>query len=157
MIVKKALDFKPIALPLDNLKLPEGIQKHKITICDRFKFPILLLNELEGSTYSNMDIALKSLYSDKIIPESQRFEFSLNKSLGLLNTKFRFKFDFSHLEVLQKDAIKEAEKNKVNVEIVIMLNKAVSAKEMTRNAAIETLAKAFKIKFEDAATYIDTP
>lgn len=157
MLTTKSLDFQPITLPISSLELPDGIKNHKRTICDAFNFPILKLNELEGSTFSNMDVVDRTLYTDKIIPEAMIFENALNNSLGLNGTDNRFRSDFSHIEVLQKDAVRQANANKITTETIIRLNEAVSDGKMSYEVAINTLSRIMKITYNDASDYISKP
>ena len=49
---------------------------------------------------------------------------------------------------------RKAVKNKINVEVIINLNKAVNENKMTLEAAINTLTYTYKIPVETAATLI---
>lgn len=154
MISKMALDFTPISLPYDKLKLSESIDEQKKALCDVFGYPLLLLNQLEGSTFANLEVSDKTLYTNKIIPEANLIANGLSEVLQLGKENKVLEFDYSSIEALQKDKEKEANKNKINLGTITSLNKAVQSGEIGRNEAIFALSQEWGISEEKAAKYI---
>jgi len=119
------LTWQPMSLPIRELMLFEGIQNSMIAICNTLNFPILLLNYLQGATFSNVKELKKSLYQDNIIPEANAFVSELSSFLGLPEKNLILKPDFSHVPVLQADAKIEAEKDKITVDTILQVQSAI--------------------------------
>jgi hypothetical protein len=132
-ITNANLGFESASLPVKDMEFSEGISQDKIALCDAFNFPILLLNELEGSTYSNLDIADRNLYTKKTIPIWELIAKSVTREF--LESGY-VQFYTGDIEVLKKDDKTEAETNKINTDLVISLNNTNS---MDYESKINTL------------------
>jgi hypothetical protein len=148
------LDFKSSSIPVKDMEFNQGIQQDKITIADAYTFPILLLNELEGSTYSNLDIADRNLYTKKILPMWEKVAQSITREF--LEDGY-VQFYTNDIEVLKKDDKVQAETNKINTDLVISLNSSVKFGEMTRDNAINTLVLIADVSEEIASEVINEP
>jgi hypothetical protein len=109
----------------------EGIENSMTAICNTYNFPKLLLNYLQGSTFSNLNELKKSLYQDNIIPEGRAFVQQLNSFLGLREQNLLLEADFSHVPILQDDSKVEAEKDEIVVGIIRGLQEDISRGIMT--------------------------
>ena len=78
IISKSPLKWQQIAMKKSELMLNETIQNSVISICNSYAFPILLMNYLQGSTFSNLNESKKKLYEDAIIPDWEKLERGLN-------------------------------------------------------------------------------
>ena len=130
------LRFENASIPVKDLELSQAIKDDKIAICDGFNFPILLLNELEGSTFSNLGIAERLLYTNKTIPFWELVAKSMTREF--IETGY-LEFYTNDIEALKKDDKVQAETNEQNTNIVISLNTAVSSGTMTFDNAVNTL------------------
>jgi hypothetical protein len=117
--------------PIKDMQLIEGIKEDKIALCDQYQFPILLLNELSGSTYSNMGIADKNLYTKKIIPDWDNVAKSVKTEFNLAD--FKFKTDW--IEALKPDKNKESTSAQRNSQTIIQILTNVSSGLLTSEAA----------------------
>jgi HK97 family phage portal protein len=81
-------------------------------LCNAYKFPEVLLNNTEASTYDNMDTALKMLYTNSILPNIYLFKDALMRSVApmFMDGKQRvIEVDLSQIPALQKDMKLQAE------------------------------------------------
>lgn len=144
------MGFESASLPVKDMEFNEGIRQDKITLCDAYNFPILLLNELEGSTYSNLEIADRNLYTKKIIPIWELISKSITNEfldVGYVD------FYTGDIEALKKDEKTEAETNKLNTELVINLN---ATPTMDYDTKVNTLVLLADVS-EDVAKEVITP
>jgi hypothetical protein len=132
-ITNANLGFESASLPVKDMEFSEGISQDKIALCDGYNFPILLLNELEGSTYSNLDIADRNLYTKNTIPKWELISKSITREF--LESGY-VEFYTGDIEALKKDDKVEAETNEINTRLVINLN---STQSMDYESKIKTL------------------
>ena len=118
------MKWQSMSWPIKDLMLFDGILEAFKSICNSLNFPILLMNELTGATFANVNEVKKSFYQDNIIPEGVAFIQELNKFLHLPERKLLLKPDFSHIEVIQKDKKVEAQRNGI---ISATINKIILA------------------------------
>jgi phage portal protein BeeE len=123
--------WQQMSVPIKELMLFEGIENSMTAICNTYNFPKLLLNYLQGSTFSNLNELKKSLYQDNIIPEGKAFVQQLNSFLGLREQNLLLEADFSHVPILQDDSKVEAEKDEIVVGIIRGLQEDISRGIMT--------------------------
>ena len=135
IITNVEMTWTPMSLPIAELQLFEGIENSMIAICNTLNFPIVLLNYLKGSTFNNVNELKKSLYQDNIIPEANSFASELSTFLKLPEQNLVLKADFSHIPILQEDALAEAEKDQVIVETVLKLQESIRTNITTFEAA----------------------
>jgi hypothetical protein len=92
----------------------------------------VLFNDPANSTYNNYTTALKSLYTDAVLPVNNKILQDINN--GWLaqyslrdNKRYRIIQDTSSIEALQADQKEEADKDKANMEGVnVILNSNTS-------------------------------
>jgi hypothetical protein len=130
------MKFESSSIPVKDMEFNQGIQQDKITIADAYTFPILLLNELEGSTYNNLGVSDINLYTKKVIPMWEKLAKSITREF--LETGY-FEFYTGDIEALKKDDKVEAETNTINTQLIIELNTAITNRVMTPDEAIQTL------------------
>jgi hypothetical protein len=116
IITNAKLRYQAITYPIAEMQVSEAIKQAKIDICDVLNYPILALNEMEGSTFSNMEIADKKIYTDSIIPSWKLFEKALNQENLTLN---EIVFDYSNINALLTDETAELNNTKLNDEVQI--------------------------------------
>jgi hypothetical protein len=145
--------FENASIALKDLELSKAIQDDKIALCDGFNFPILLLNELEGSTFSNLGIAERLLYTNKTIPFWELVAKSLTREF--IETGY-LEFYTGDIEALKKDDKVEAETNQQNTQTVISLNEAVNEGKMSPENAVNTLVLIADVSEEIAKEVITT-
>lgn len=127
------LKFESASLPIKDMELSQGIKDDKITLCDAFSFPILLLNEVEGSTFANMDTAERLLYTNKTIPFWELVGKSITREFL---TDGYVEFYTNDIEVLKKDDKVQAETNQINTQIIREIN---DNNTMDYNTKVNTL------------------
>lgn len=157
IITNVEMSWQPMSLPIKELQLFEGIQNSMIAICNTLNFPILLLNYLQGATFSNLQELKKSLYQDNIIPEANSFASELSNFLGLPEQNLILKADFSHIPILQADAKLEAEKDKITVDTILKLQAAVMKGTMSIDSASAILSNILSFSPEMVAGMLTEP
>ena len=151
IIADAALKFSPISLPVKELQLQEGIDDQKRIIADTFNYPYELLSNTKGTTFSNKKESREMLYTEKIIPEwdivqgSLNYEFKINEQEGRA-----LRFDYSHIEATQGDLEQKAATDSINMSTIIDLNVQVSTGVVTQDIAATILSYIFKIPLETA-------
>ena len=116
IITNVALKFQAITYPIKDMALMESVTQARIDICDVLNFPILALNDMSGSTFSNMETADKKIYTDSIIPMWELVQSEFNSALFTLNNIY---FDYSHIESLKKNKKTEIETSQINDDLQI--------------------------------------
>jgi HK97 family phage portal protein len=86
-----------------DLSIIENSVHGQRVLCSIYGVPSILLNDLEQSTYSNYDTALKSFYRDTVIPINDEFAKKLTVFLFGLDSPYELKFDYSTVPVLSVD------------------------------------------------------
>jgi phage portal protein BeeE len=118
IITNIEMSWQAMSVPIKELMLFEGIENSMVSICNTYNFPILLMNYLKGSTFSNLNESKKSLYQDNIIPEGNAFMSELNSFLELDKEGLKLEADFSHIPILQADLSVEAEKDSKTISTI---------------------------------------
>ncbi len=116
IITNAALKFQAITYPIKDMALMESVTQARIDICDVLNFPILALNDMSGSTFSNMETADKKIYTDSIIPMWELVQSEFNSALFTLNNIY---FDYSHIESLKENKKTEIETSQINDDLQI--------------------------------------
>ena len=104
-----------------DLKLIESGVLTDRQLCNAFSVPSVLFNDPANSTYNNYTTALKSLYTDAVIPANNKILASINsewlRQYSLRDGRvYKLVQDTSGVEALQADQKEEAEKDKANME-----------------------------------------
>lgn len=144
LIGKLRYIFAPVAVKFLNLirtpqelGLEESRIRNKITIHDLWQHSILLSNELQGATFSNVKTIEARIYSNKIVPDSKKYVGFLNSNLNI--EKGMFIINTSEIDALKEDDKLQAETAKINTEIIISLNTAVQENKLTKEIAVNIL------------------
>lgn len=116
IISESNLKWQSMTFPTKDLMLFEEIEDDVRQVADNYDYPMYLLGFKQGSTFSNVGEAKKSLYQDSIIPEAETFALNLNEFLGLTNQGFSLQVFYDHLEVFQQSQKETAEAFKVKNE-----------------------------------------
>ena len=107
IITNASLKWQPMTFPTRDLMLFEEITDDTRQIADSYDYPMYLLGFKEGSTFSNVMEAKKTLYQDAIIPECDNFAQAIG-SFFELPDGIRLKATFDHLEIFQRSRKDEA-------------------------------------------------
>jgi HK97 family phage portal protein len=106
------MGYLELGLKLADMEVAD-LQKIDFTkICNAYKFPEVLLNNTDSSTYNNMNTALKMLYTNSILPNIHLFRDALIKGIlpmyqdGMQRT---IEIDISDIPAMQDDMKTQAE------------------------------------------------
>ena len=91
-----------------DLKLIDSSQHGLRVLCNVYGVPSQLFNDTEGTTFSNMESAMKQFYEYTIKPLNKGFAEKLTAFLGL-DKGMKLRFDYEGIEVLQDAFLKEAQ------------------------------------------------
>jgi hypothetical protein len=147
LVTLASFKVQTLSFPIASMELNEGIRQAKSELCDITNFPLALLNNLEGTTFSNMEIADKLLYTKSIIPSWQLFENEFNRYFNLPE---KIKIDFSHIESLQSDKKTELETKNIETNTIIELNQKIKDGIITKEIASYILINNYNYTEEEA-------
>jgi len=106
------MGYLELGLRLADMEVAD-LQKIDFTkICNAYKFPEVLLNNTDSSTYNNMNTALKMLYTNSILPNIHLFRDALIRGIlpmyqdGVSRT---IEIDISDIPAMQDDMKTQAE------------------------------------------------
>jgi HK97 family phage portal protein len=106
------MGYLELGLKLADMEVAD-LQKIDFTkICNAYKFPEVLLNNTDSSTYNNMNTALKMLYTNSILPNIHLFRDALIRGIlpmyqdGVSRT---IEIDISDIPAMQEDMKMQAE------------------------------------------------
>lgn len=116
IITNAQLSYIPMSFPLKDMELTDNFKQAMVDICNVLNFPILSLNNLDASTFNNMEISDRKLYTDAIIPMWDLFASEFESAKFTANN---IKFDYSFIPVLQDDKKTEYEAILLNDDIWI--------------------------------------
>jgi HK97 family phage portal protein len=108
------MGYIPLGLPLADMDVVE-LQKIDFTkLCNAYKFPEVLLNNTDASTYDNMNTALKMLYTNSILPNIFLFRDAIIHGVLTLpkfmdGVKRTIEIDISEIPALQDDMKAQAD------------------------------------------------
>jgi phage portal protein BeeE len=124
--------FQQIGMSAADLKIIEQGELTLRELCNLYSLDSSLFNDPANKTFNNRKEATKAMYSDAVIPTTQRLIDGLNNWLvpawSLRDRKnYKIVLDLDHIEALQADQKLEAEKDKIVIEgINIILNLPIS-------------------------------
>ena len=101
IITNASLKWQSMTFPTRELMLFEEVMDCTRQIADSYDYPMFLLGFKEGTTFSNVGEAKKSLYQDAIIPESDAFAESFS-DFFLSKDGLRLSVSYQHLEIFQR-------------------------------------------------------
>jgi hypothetical protein len=119
------------------------------TLCNIYSVPSQLFNDVSGTTFSNMEAAKKSLYTEAVLPNLNLFLNNFNNwfidSWNVAeNRNYCVEANTDSIEALQADQKVEAEKDKIKMEgINTVLNMPIS-----NEAKTELLRENYEISSE---------
>jgi len=116
IITNAKLKVQSISFPIKDMDLDGGTKRAVTDICNVLNYPIQALNNTDSSTYDNLTITDKKIYTDSIIPSWKIFENVFNGANLTLN---EIEFDYSDISNLLEDKKTELETQKLNDEIQI--------------------------------------
>lgn len=154
IITNNSVGFDPISLPIKDLLLSENLQDQLNAITNAHQFPPYIFANKEGTTFSNSAESQKALYNQKIIPETEIVSRSINMEFGTTPETGLIVFNNDHIEALQADKKDEAEKNKINSQSILDINKSVKAGEITHDIGVNILVGEYKIPPTEAEELI---
>jgi HK97 family phage portal protein len=154
-VTNKDLSYIQMAMSPSDLQLVEKGVVNLRAICNVFGLDSSLFNDPENKTYNNRKEAEKSMYTNAIMPISNRLSESLTMFLcanHFPNRNVRMRQDFTGVESLQSNKKEEAEKDKIVIDgINVVLNMPVST-EVKAKILVET----YELSEETVNTYLST-
>jgi HK97 family phage portal protein len=106
------MGYLELGLKLADMEVAD-LQKIDFTkICNAYKFPEVLLNNTDSSTYNNMNTALKMLYTNSILPNIHLFRDALIRGILPMyqdGVKRTIEIDISDIPAMQEDMKMQAE------------------------------------------------
>ena len=142
-----------MAMSSTDLQLVEKGVINLRAICNVFGLPSSLFNDPEARRNSNMKEDDKRLYTNAIIPISEKLEAKHNQYLAINHYpdgSVRIRKDFSKVEALQADKKVEAEKDKIVVEGI----NSVLSMPIDKDSKIIMLKETYDISEELAAALL---
>jgi len=106
-LIQQASEFTQLGMSASDLKIIEMRLNHVRSICNAYGVPSLLFNDYQSRTHANYKEALKSMYTDAVIPLfkkwKQQFEKQfLNELNEMLGKKYWIKLNMSEIEALNR-------------------------------------------------------
>ena len=106
-LIQQASEFTQLGMSASDLKIIEMRLNHVRSICNAYGVPSLLFNDYQSRTHANYKEALKSMYTDAVIPLfkkwKQQFEKQfLNDLNEMLGKKYWIKLNMSEIEALNR-------------------------------------------------------
>ena len=155
-VTNKDLKYIQMAMSSVDLELVKKGVVNLRAICNVYGLDSSLFNDPDNKTYNNRLEAEKSMYTNAIIPLSDRLSETLTAFLcrnHFPNKNVRMRQDFSKVESLQKDKKAEAEKDKIVLEGI----NTVLGMNVSDDAKIELLKDFYGYTDETAKTLIEKP
>lgn len=107
-----AVKFERLNMSPADLRLGEAELQTKRQLGSVFKFPTQLLNDADGATFSNQELAQKSIYDNTILPEMRMLGEGIANWIGKAyypNRMVRLIPDTSNIAVLQANKKEQVE------------------------------------------------
>lgn len=103
VITETSVNWTPMSFPTRDLLLFEEQTADKLALIDAFGLNYNLFSQEKGATFSNVRDSIRMVYTDTIIPETQKMYDAMSQQLGLEDEGIMIKAEFDHLPVLQPD------------------------------------------------------
>jgi hypothetical protein len=113
---------------------------------------ILLLNEFEGATFSNVNAVKAAIYENKLIPDGLKFADVFSQSYGKGG---KYIIDISDIESLKADDKLTAETSKMNADLIIMLNEKIQTGTINYEIAVNYLVMQCNYEQQEAEALIN--
>jgi hypothetical protein len=110
------LRWQAMSFATKDLMLFEEIEDDVRSIADAYDYPMFLLGFKDGTTFSNVGEAKKTLYQDAIIPEAAAWAEAFTRFFELDKKGLKFEITFDHLEIFQQSDKERADALKSKVE-----------------------------------------
>jgi len=102
-------DYINFGLSPVDLQILEAQHRSRQVLCSIYKFPSELLNDKDASTYNNLNLMLRKLYMDMVIPLLENMaELLNNKWVSQWGDNLSFRPDWSGVEALDKNKEEQA-------------------------------------------------
>lgn len=156
IMTNSSLAYYPMTYPARDLLLNEYEFNEFCKIVDKFHMQLHIFSTDNSTTFENQKQAEIFTYQNMSGDKDSFCEIH-NKILGLDKTNETLVATYNHLACMQDDKKTENETNAKNLTSIIQLNQAVAAKQITREAAIETLIMTYRFDYEQAKKIISEP
>lgn len=154
-VTNKDLAYIQMAMSSVDLQLIEKGVVNLRSICNVFGLDSSLFNDPENKTYNNRKEAEKSMFTNAIIPISDKVAEPLTRFIAWNHypaKNVRMRQDFSSIEVLQTNKKEEADKDKVVVDGINVILNMSAPKEVKANL----LRELYQINDETISLYLST-
>lgn len=137
------MNYLQIGMSATDLKVIESGVLTDRQLCNAYSCPSVLFNDPANSTYNNYITALKTLYTDAVLPVCNKVLADNNKDwLSQWSAKdkkrYSWQLDTSGIEALQSDQKEEAEKDKSIMEGVSIIMAMPISDEGKQSLLIDT-------------------
>lgn len=139
IVTNAHLKWEQISISVKDLELYSEVRESATALAHAYSYPSLLLGYMDGSTFSNLGIAYKQLYTDAIIPDAKQVSDEINRTIHAEDFGKEYFLDYSHVEAIQKDKKIEAQRHAIAVKTIITLNEAIQGGNISYDAAVNTL------------------
>ncbi len=113
-------DYQVNKLGYENLKdldIVNGSEHGLRVLCNVWGVPSQMFNDSESTTYNNMKSAERVMYTDRILPDMEKFVWGLNNII-FKKSGIHYEVDTSKLEALREDRLKTAQSMALHKDIV---------------------------------------
>lgn len=114
--------WQAMSFSTKDLMLFEEVEDDVRSLADAFDYPMFLLGFKDGTTFSNVGEAKKTLYQDAIIPEANAWAEAFTRFFELDKKGLHFEVTFDHLEIFQQSDKEKADalKSKIDANLVLL-------------------------------------
>jgi HK97 family phage portal protein len=155
-VTNKDLDFISMAMSSTDLQIIEQGVVNLRAICSVYGVDSSLINDPANQTYNNRKEAVKSMYTNTIMPLAEKIYTKHNSFISknhYPDGSVRMRKDFSDIEALQTDKKQEAEKDKIVMDGV----KSIMEMPISQEAKELLLVETYDYSAEEAAIISNPP
>lgn len=120
IITNASLKWQQMGVATKDLMLFEEIEDDIARICDSYNYPYQLTSSAKGTTFSNVKEAKQLLYQDATIPEAGILYGQWNNFFDTQKYNITLDKDYSHIPVLQEDALQAAQARKARNDALLI-------------------------------------
>lgn len=140
LITTASTKYQRMSMDISEMQILENKKADIETLCNVFNYPIpLLIND--ASTYNNLEIARKNLYTQAVIPMCNSLAKTLTNSFNLKG--YEFKADTSKIQELQ-----ESKEDKINLMFDAFTNGIITRNETREAIGMEKVKDGDKYIFD---------
>tara|TARA_R110000751_G_scaffold186547_1_gene292924 strand:- start:432 stop:1286 length:855 start_codon:yes stop_codon:yes gene_type:complete len=144
LIISEAnVNWQPMSFPTKDLMLFEELTADKLALIDAFGLNYNLFSKTEGTTFTNVRDSVRMVYTDTIIPETQKYYNSIISQFGLEKEGYYLKACFEHLPILQEDEKEKAEVMRIRSETLRTMS------DMGINLTEEQITEFINLKLDE--------